>query len=491
MNRTRSEALYEEALTHIVGGVNSPSRSFKAVGGGAPVFMKRGQGAHFWDEDGNRYIDYLCAYGPIILGHAHPHVTEAIVRAAQTGVLYGTPTELEIKLARMLKSAIPSLDKVRFVNSGTEAVMTVIRVARAFTGRSKIIKFAGCYHGHSDLVLVAAGSGPSTLGTPDSAGVPQSIAGEVITVPFNDLDALAAALERWGAETAAVMVEPIVGNFGMVMPKPGFLEGLGKLAREHGALVIYDEVITAFRFHYGSAQTYEGLVPEPIRADSLDGPGTASAASLANAPAAASLANAADAASPPGTAAADAADARAAFFRAIRPDLTALGKIIGGGLPIGAYGGRREIMEQVAPLGPAYQAGTMAGNPASIASGIACLEALAEPGVYAQMDKLAVRLTDGIAESARRHGIPLTVNRIRGSFSTHFCDHPVTNYDEAKDTDGEAFARFFRLMLDKGICLAPSKYEAWFLTTAHTEADITYTLEAAEASFARMAERAD
>ncbi|WP_058302808.1 aspartate aminotransferase family protein [Gorillibacterium timonense] len=466
MNRTRSEALYQEALTHIVGGVNSPSRSFKAVGGGAPVFMKRGQGAHFWDEDGNRYIDYLCAYGPIILGHAHPHVTEAITRAAQTGILYGTPTELEIRLAKMLKDAIPSMDKVRFVNSGTEAVMTVIRVARAFTGRSKIIKFAGCYHGHSDLVLVAAGSGPSTLGTPDSAGVPQSIAGEVITVPFNDLDALAVALERWGAETAAVMVEPIVGNFGMVMPQPGFLEGLGKLAREHGALVIYDEVITAFRFHYGSAQTYEGLVPEPLRAASLDGPAV-------------------------GSADASAEEARAAFFSAIEPDLTALGKIIGGGLPIGAYGGRREIMEQVAPLGPAYQAGTMAGNPASIASGIACLEALAEPGVYAQMDKLAIRLTEGIAESARRHGIPLTVNRIRGSFSTHFCDHPVTNYDEAKDTDGAAFARFFRLMLDKGICLAPSKYEAWFLTTAHTEADITYTLEAAEASFARMAERAD
>lgn len=464
MNRPRSEALYQEALTHIVGGVNSPSRSFKAVGGGAPVFMQRGQGAHFWDEDGNRYIDYLCAYGPIILGHAHPHVTEAIVRAAQTGVLYGTPTELEIKLARMLKAAIPSMDKVRFVNSGTEAVMTVIRVARAFTGRSKIIKFAGCYHGHSDLVLVAAGSGPSTLGTPDSAGVPQSIAGEVITVPFNDLDALAAALDRWGAETAAVMVEPIVGNFGMVMPQPGFLEGLGKLARAHGALVIYDEVITAFRFHYGSAQTYEGLVPEPLRGAGLDGPAAGEAL------------------------AADAAAARAAFFRAIEPDLTALGKIIGGGLPIGAYGGRREIMEQVAPLGPAYQAGTMAGNPASIASGIACLEALAEPGVYEQMDKLAIRLTEGIAESAARHGIPLTVNRIRGSFSTHFCAHPVTNYDEAKDTDGEAFARFFRLMLDKGICLAPSKYEAWFLTTAHTDADVTYTLEAAEATFAHMQE---
>ncbi|MBC8079767.1 MAG: aminotransferase class III-fold pyridoxal phosphate-dependent enzyme, partial [Gorillibacterium sp.] len=267
--RNKSKELYAEALLHIVGGVNSPSRSFKAVGGGAPVFMKRGQGAYFWDEDNNRYIDYLCAYGPVILGHAHPHVTKALVHAAENGVLYGAPTELEIHLAKLLKEAIPSMDKVRFVNSGTESVMTTIRVARAFTGRSKIIKFAGCYHGHSDLVLVAAGSGPSTLGIPDSAGVPSSIASEVITVPFNDLDALEAALTKWGAETAAVMVEPIVGNFGMVMPKPGFLQGLCALTRQHGAVVIYDEVITAFRFHYGSAQTYEGLLPFELQDDAF------------------------------------------------------------------------------------------------------------------------------------------------------------------------------------------------------------------------------
>lgn len=449
-SQNRSEALYKEALEHIVGGVNSPSRSFKAVGGGAPVFMKRAQGAYFWDEDGNRYIDYLAAYGPIILGHAHPHVTEAIVRAAQNGTLYGTPTELEIRFARMIKEAIPSLDKVRFVNSGTEAVMTTIRVARAFTGRTKIIKFAGCYHGHSDLVLVAAGSGPSTLGTPDSAGVPGSIAQEVITVPFNDLNALEAALARWGGETAAVMVEPIVGNFGMVMPQPGFLAGLCRMARAHGALVIYDEVITAFRFHYGSAQTFAGLLPAEAAADDADG------------------------------------TKRAAACKAIEPDLTALGKIIGGGLPIGAYGGRKEIMEQVAPLGPAYQAGTMAGNPASISAGIACLEALAKPGVYDRLDALAARLTAGIADAARRHGVPLTINRIRGAFSTHFCDHPVTNYAEAQDTDGEAFARFFRLMLDQGICLAPSKYEAWFLTTAHTEQDVEDTIAAADNAFRSM-----
>lgn len=433
--RTRSAALYEEALKHIVGGVNSPSRSFQAVGGGAPVFMTRAKGAYFWDVDGNRYIDYLAAYGPIITGHAHPHIVEAIARAAGNGTLYGTPTELEIELARRLKAAIPSMDKVRFVNSGTEAVMTTIRVARAYTNRTKIIKFAGCYHGHSDLVLVAAGSGPSTLGIPDSAGIPVSIAHEVITVPYNDLDSLAAALERWGDDVAAVMVEPIVGNFGMVMPKPGFLEGLCRMARGAGALVIYDEVISAFRFHYGGAQNYAAF---PDHA-------------------------------------------------AVEPDLTALGKIIGGGLPIGAYGGRQEIMEQVAPLGPAYQAGTMAGNPASISAGIACLDVLQEPGVYERMDALAARLTEGIAAAAEKHGVPLTINRIRGAFSTHFCSHPVTHYEEAQNTDSEAFAAFFRHMLDRGICLAPSKYEAWFLTTAHTEEDIDETIAAADESFRLMA----
>lgn len=291
--------------------------------------MERGKGAYFWDVDGNKYIDYLAAYGPIITGHAHPHITKAITTAAENGVLYGTPTALEVKFAKMLKEAMPALDKVRFVNSGTEAVMTTIRVARAYTGRTKIMKFAGCYHGHSDLVLVAAGSGPSTLGTPDSAGVPQSIAQEVITVPFNNVETLKEALDKWGHEVAAILVEPIVGNFGIVEPKPGFLEKVNELVHEAGALVIYDEVITAFRFMYGGAQDLLGVTP----------------------------------------------------------DLTALGKVIGGGLPIGAYGGKKEIMEQVAPLGPAYQAGTMAGNPASMASGIACLEVLQQEGLYEKLDE--------------------------------------------------------------------------------------------------------
>ena len=307
MKFTESEKLQQFSNDYILGGVNSPSRSYKAVGGGAPVVMQEGQGAYLIDEDGNKYIDYLQAYGPIITGHAHPHITKAIQEQAAKGVLYGTPTRLEIDFAKKLREAIPSLEKIRFVNSGTEAVMTTIRVARAYTKRNKIIKFAGQYHGHSDLVLVAAGSGPSQLGSPDSAGVPESVAKEVITVPYNDLDAYKEAIDYWGDEVACVLVEPIVGNFGMVEPQPGFLEEVNKISHDNGTLVIYDEVITAFRFHYGAAQD----------------------------------------------------------LYQVYPDLTAFGKIVGGGLPIGGYGGRQDIMEQVAPLGPAYQAGTMAGNPLS------------------------------------------------------------------------------------------------------------------------------
>ncbi|MDF2680996.1 MAG: glutamate-semialdehyde -aminomutase [Brevibacillus sp.] len=426
MNREKSAHLHQQAIDVILGGVNSPSRSFKAVGGGAPVTMERAQGAYFWDVDGNRYIDYLAAYGPIITGHAHPHVTQAICEAAANGTLYGTPTPWEVKFATMIREAIPSMERIRFNNSGTEAVMTCIRVARAYTGRVKIIKFAGCYHGHSDLVLVAAGSGPSTLGIPDSAGIPQSIANEVITVPFNDVEAFAEAMNRWGHETAAVLVEPIVGNFGIVTPEPGFLEAVNRITHEAGALVVYDEVITAFRFCYGGAQNLLG----------------------------------------------------------IEPDLTALGKIIGGGLPIGAYGGRREIMEQVAPLGPAYQAGTMAGNPASIRAGIACLEVLSQPGVYDEFERLGAMLEAGIRQAAQTHGVTMQLNRVKGAMAVYFTDEPVYDYDAAQKADGELFARFFRLMLDEGVCLAPSKYEAWFVTTAHTEEDIRETIAAVERSFA-------
>ncbi|MCP8617973.1 glutamate-1-semialdehyde 2,1-aminomutase [Salirhabdus salicampi] len=428
MDFSKSEQLYIEAQEHIVGGVNSPSRSFKGVGGGTPVFMEKAQGAHFWDVDGNKYIDYLGAYGPIITGHAHPHITKAICHSAENGVLYGTPTVLENKFAKMLKEAIPSMEKVRFVNSGTEAVMTTIRVARAYTNRTKIIKFAGCYHGHSDLVLVAAGSGPSTLGTPDSAGVPKSIAQEVITVPFNEIEPFKEAMEKWGDEVAAVLVEPIVGNFGIVEPKDGFLEEVQSITRDAGSLLIFDEVITAFRFTYGSAQQ------------------------LLN----------------------------------IEPDMTALGKIIGGGLPIGAYGGRIDIMEQVAPLGPAYQAGTMAGNPASISAGIACLEVLKEEGVYEKLDKLGAQLEEGILASAKQHQIPLTINRLKGALTVYFTTETVENYEQAENTDGKMFATFFKHMLQERINLAPSKYEAWFLTIAHTEEDIKTTIQAVDRTFQKM-----
>ncbi|WP_458353382.1 glutamate-1-semialdehyde 2,1-aminomutase [Peribacillus frigoritolerans] len=428
MDFSNSELLHKEALEHIVGGVNSPSRSYKAVGGGSPVAMDHAKGAYFWDVDGNKYIDYLAAYGPIITGHAHPHITEAIVKAAETGVLYGTPTKHEVKFAKMLKEAIPSMDKVRFTNSGTESVMSTIRVARAYTGRDKIIKFAGCYHGHSDLVLVAAGSGPSTLGTPDSAGVPKSIAQEVITVPFNDIGSFKEALDKWGNEIAGVLVEPIVGNFGIVEPSPGFLEEVISLSHEAGSLVIFDEVITAFRFMYGGAQDYLG----------------------------------------------------------IQPDLTALGKIIGGGLPIGAYGGKKEIMDSVAPLGPAYQAGTMAGNPASMLSGIACLEVLKEEGLYEELDRLGKILEEGILEAAGQYNVPITINRLKGALTIYFTTEKIENYEQAENTDGEMFAKFFKLMLNQGINLAPSKYEAWFLTIAHTDDDIAYTLKAVEHAFKNL-----
>jgi glutamate-1-semialdehyde 2,1-aminomutase len=428
LNIARSERLYEEALDVIVGGVNSPSRSFRAVGGGAPIFMKRAQGAYFWDEDGNRYIDYLAAFGPIILGHAHPAITKAITETAADGVLYGTPTEKEVRFAQMLRNAIPSMEQIRFVNSGTEAVMTTIRLARAYTGRDKIIKFAGCYHGHSDLVLVAAGSGPSTLGTPDSAGVPASIAQEVITVPYNRIDALKEALERWGDQVAAVLVEPLVGNFGIVPPQPGFLQAINELAHAAGALVIYDEVITAFRFRHGGVQDLYG----------------------------------------------------------VKPDLTALGKIIGGGLPIGAYGGSREIMEKVSPMGPMYQAGTMAGNPLSIAAGMACIQTLAEPGTYEELDRKGRILSEAILDLAEKHGITITLNRVGGAFTVYFTDKPVVDYEGAQASDSELFAQFFRHMLAEGVYLAPSKFEAWFLTTAHSDEDIDFTIRAVDNAFRKM-----
>lgn len=421
----KSKALKDEANKVILGGVNSPSRSYKAVGDGAPVVMERAEGAYFYDVDGNRYIDYLAAYGPIITGHGHPRIHEAIAEQSSKGILYGTPTTLEIDFAKKIQEAIPSLERVRFVNSGTEAVMTTIRVARAYTGRNKIIKFEGCYHGHSDLVLVAAGSGPSQLGTPDSAGVPQGVAEDVITVPFNNIEDFRTAISHFGDEVAAVLVEPIVGNFGIVEPFDGFLEEVNQAAHDNGSLVIYDEVITAFRFMYGGAQN----------------------------------------------------------FLNVEPDLTAMGKIIGGGTPIGAYGGRLDIMENVAPLGPAYQAGTMAGNPLSMAAGIACLEVLEKPGVYEELERLGKMLEDGLTELIGKYGIKASINRLVGALTIYFTDRTVTDYNMAEESDGEVFSKFFNGLIQRGINIAPSKYEAWFLTTEHTEDDIRETLSIVEEVF--------
>lgn len=427
--QSRSAALYERALRRIVGGVNSPSRAYGAVGLPHPVFFQRAAGAYLWDVDGRRYIDYLAAFGPGILGHAHPEITETIARAAANGTLYGAPTPWEVELAERVASAIPSMEKVRFVSSGTEAVMSAVRVARAFTGRPKLIKFEGCYHGHSDFALIRAGSGPATLGQPDSAGIPASTAAEVISLPYNNLTALAEALDRWGPRVAAILIEPIVGNMGIVLPEPGYLAGVRDLAHRHGALLIFDEVITAFRVCYGGAQNLLG----------------------------------------------------------VEPDLTTLGKAIGGGLALGAYGGRAEIMDQVAPLGPAYQAGTLAGNPLSVQVALKALEILGRPGTYEHLEAKAAYLAGALLAAGRRHGFALQLNRAASGFTLFFTDTPVRDYATASTADRALFARFFREMLARGVLLAPSRFEAWFVQLPHSQADLEETVAAADAAFAAMA----
>lgn len=425
---SRSEHLFTAAKRHIAGGVNSPSRSFDAVGRPYPVIMQRGEGASLWDVDGNHYIDYLCAYGALLLGHAHPHIVETIQAAAARGTVYGTPTELEIAFAKRLKEYIPFVDLFRFNVSGTEAVMTALRVARGYTGRHKILKFAGSYHGHSDPVLVAAGSGSSTLGIDDSLGIPPGVKQDLVTIPFNDCAALDKAVHTYGEELAAVLVEPIVGNFGIVPPRPGYLERISEVAKACGALVIWDEVITAFRFRPGSIQPFFDCTP----------------------------------------------------------DLVTLGKVIGGGLPIGAYGGRQEIMQVVAPLGGVYQDGTLAGNPLSVAAGLALLECV-DDELYERTERFGGVLASGIEEAAARHGIPVVVGRYRGALSPYFTDQPVTEFGGCEASDSKLFAQFFGYLLEQGICTAPSKYEAWFVSGAHTEENIAYTLEAVDRAFSRMA----
>lgn len=422
-SRTRSEAAFEEARKVLPGGVNSPVRAFRSVGGN-PVFIEKAQGAYLWDIDGNRYIDYVGTWGPAILGHAHPQVIKRIQEVAESGTSFGAPTLMETELARLVIDIVPSIEKVRFVNSGTEAVMSAIRLARAHTKRSKIIKFEGCYHGHSDYLLVKAGSGAATHGVPDSAGVPATTAAETLNAGFNDLDSVQKLFEACPNDIAGILIEPVAGNMGCVPPEPGFLEGLRQMADQYGACLIFDEVMTGFRVALGGAQErYE-----------------------------------------------------------VTPDITCLGKIIGGGLPVGAYGGKAEIMAQVAPEGPMYQAGTLSGNPLAMAAGIETLKLLQQPGTYEQLEKTTTKLSMGLMDICERKGIPHSAHQVGSMATLFFTEGPIRNYHDVAKFDRERFNRFFWGMLDRGVYLAPSQFESAFVSLAHTWEDIDRTLEAAEAS---------
>ncbi len=415
-----SARILEEAYRLMPGGVSSPARSFRAVGV-PPLVLARGRGPRVWDAEGREFIDYLMAFGPLILGHAHPRVVEAVTEAAAQGTAFGATTALEVELARLICQALPAVEMVRFVNSGTEATMSAVRLARAYTGRAKVVKFEGCYHGHADGLLARAGSGVATLSLPDSPGVPPAYAQETIVLPYNDLTAVEEAFRRHGEEIAAVIVEPVAANMGVVPPIPGFLEGLRRLTAQYGALLIFDEVVTGFRLCYGGAQTLYG----------------------------------------------------------VPPDLTCLGKVIGGGLPVGAYGGRREIMSLVAPEGPVYQAGTLSGNPLAMAAGIATLRLLQEAHAYARLEALAARLEEGLQEAVARAQVPATVQRVGSMLTLFFTPQAVRNYAAARACDTQRFARFFARMLERGVLLPPSQFEAWFLSLAHGEEEVAHTLEAA------------
>jgi glutamate-1-semialdehyde 2,1-aminomutase len=427
MSRRRSEELFAEAVGLMPGGVSSPVRAFRAVGGD-PVFFERGEGAYLVDVDGNRYVDYVLSWGPLILGHAHPRVVAAIEEAARLGTSFGAPSPLEVELARLVRAAFPSLELVRFVNSGTEATMSALRLARAFTGRRKVVKFAGCYHGHADLLLVQAGSGVATLGLPDSPGVPEGAVADTLVAAYNDLAAIKQLFADHGEDIAAVIVEPVAGNMGLVLPEDGFLEGLRALTVAAGALLVFDEVMTGFRVHPGGAQALYGVTP----------------------------------------------------------DLTTLGKVIGGGLPVGAYGGRREIMELVAPAGPVYQAGTLSGNPLAMAAGIATLRALSEPGGWDEATRAAGPLLQGLGDAAAEHGVQVQAHRLGTMLGLFFADGPVTTWEQAGRADTERFAAFHRAMLERGVYVPPSQFEAWFLSTAHGDAEVEHTLAAARETFASV-----
>jgi glutamate-1-semialdehyde 2,1-aminomutase len=418
MKHSRSEELFRRAVEIIPGGVNSPVRAFRSVGGNPP-FIARGQGAHIFDVDGNEYIDYVCSWGPLLLGHRHPEIVAALERALRTGTSFGAPTEAEVELAEAIRDAVPSVEMVRLVNSGTEATMSAIRVARGFTGRDLVVKFEGCYHGHVDSLLVKAGSGVATLGIADTRGVPKAFCDTTIALPYNRPEAVEEAFRAHGKRIAAVIVEPVAGNMGCVAPLAGYLEALREITARHGALLIFDEVMTGFRVAFGGAQERFG----------------------------------------------------------IRPDLTTLGKVIGGGLPVGAYGGRKDIMSIVAPSGPVYQAGTLSGNPLAVAAGLAMLRHLkAHPEVYGQLEARAAELC-GAAPAG------VTVNRVGSMFTFFFTEGPVTDYESAKRSDTACFGRYFRAMLERGIYLAPSQFEAAFVSAAHTEEDIRKTVAAAGEAF--------
>lgn len=417
---TTSKELFGEALTYIPGGVNSPVRAMKSVGR-APIFMERGQGSRMWDVDGNEYIDYVGSWGPMILGHRHPAVVGALEEALVKGTGFGTPSALEGEMARRLVEAVPSVEIVRMVNSGTEATMSALRVARGFTGRERVLKFVGCYHGHADSLLVQAGSGVATFGLPDSPGVTKGTAQDTLTAPFNDLEAVRKIFSQVGEEIAAVIVEPVAGNMGCVPPAPGFLQGLREVTAEHRSLLIFDEVMTGFRVAYGGAQKRFGVTP----------------------------------------------------------DMTTLGKVIGGGLPVGAFGGRRDVMEQVAPAGDIYQAGTLAGNPLAMAAGVATLDVLREGDVYEVLEERGERLEEGMRAAAAEASVPVEIQRVGAMMTVFFRQGPVWDFAAAKECDTERFAAFFRGMAESGVYLSPSQFECAFLSAAHSSGDIGETVETA------------
>ncbi len=427
MNRKRSNALYRRALELIPGGVNSPVRAFKAIGT-PPVFIERAKGSKLWDVDGNEYIDYVGSWGPMIMGHAHPRVLSALRKTAPKGTSFGAPTPLEVELANEIRKAFPSMELVRMVSSGTEAVMSAIRVARGYTGRNKILKFEGCYHGHGDSLLVKAGSGATTFGIPDSLGVPEELARHTLTAPYNDLERVRFLVDQYPEQIACIIVEPIAGNMGVVLPEKGFLEGLRKVCDEKGILLLFDEVITGFRVAYGGAQE----------------------------------------------------------LYAIKADLTCLGKIIGGGLPVGAYGGREEIMEKVAPLGGVYQAGTLSGNPMAMAAGIATLQYLKTQKVYKDLEKKTAYFVEKIEEITEERRIPISINFATGMLTLFFTEGPVRDYTTAKMSNTKRFAQFFIEMLEQGVYLPPSQYEAWFFSLAHTQKDLDQTLEACDKALGKI-----